>query len=159
LGGEWAPYPFTTSEIRAGCPYGRTIEYRVEAAGSPPVVERWTFAPVDRNTVRITTEHYDAQGSSTGAPTTETATWSELHEHARFPRDATTISNEPCSTPAGEVDCMHYMVTKGDEVKSLWFARRLPGPPVRLEVVKGGQPQLTMTMQANRMKAATTRMP
>ncbi len=36
------------------------------------------------------------------------------------------------------------------DVKTYWFARSLPGPPVKLEVVKDGKTVLTYTMQANR---------
>ncbi len=98
-----APYPFSVYDIRAGCPLGRVIEYRVEEAGSPPRVERWAFAPVDADTVKITTSTFDAEGKPTAAPTTESAKWAELHEHARFPNAATTISNESLTLPAGTV--------------------------------------------------------
>ena len=35
-------------------------------------------------------------------------------------------------------------------MRTYWFARTLPGPPVKVEVVKDGRTVLTMTMQANR---------
>ncbi|MGO8995423.1 MAG: hypothetical protein ACLQVI_19095 [Polyangiaceae bacterium] len=145
-----APYPFSVSEIRAGCPFGRVIEYRIEKAGSPPRVESWAFTPVDNDTVSIATTAFDLAGNPIGSPTHQTAKWTELHEHAHFPSAATTISNESLSTSAGTFDVMRYVVTQGDEVRTYWFARTLPGPPVKVEVVKGGQTVSTMLMQANR---------
>ena len=145
-----SPYPYSVYDIRAGCPLGRVIEYRIEKAGAPARVERWAFTPLDNDTVKITTTAFDAEGKSVGAPTTESAKWTELHEHARFPQSATQISNESLALPAGTFDVMKYVVTKGPEVKTYWFARSLPGPPVKVEVVKDGKTVMTMTMQANR---------
>ena len=151
-----APYPFSVYEIRAGCPLGRVIEYRVEKAGAPPTLERWAFTPLDGATVSITTSRFDAEGKPVGSPTTEQAKWTELHEHARFPRAETQIYNESLTVPAGTFDVMRYVVTKGasgdkpPEVKTYWFARTLAGPPVKVEMIKDGKTFLTMTMEANR---------
>jgi hypothetical protein len=146
-----APYPFTVAEIRIGCPTGRTLEYRVEPAGQPAHVERWTFTPVDDDTVKVTTAKFDPVGNPAGDPTSDTAKWAELHEHAHFMHAQTKIYNESITVPAGTFEVLKYVVTNGDEVKTLWFARSLPGPPVKMEVVKGGQTVLTWTMQANKM--------
>jgi hypothetical protein len=145
-----APYPFSVYDIRAGCPLGRVIEYRIETAGEPTRLERWAFTPIDLDTVSVTTTTFDPEGKPVGAPTTESAKWAELHEHARFPRAQTTISNETLTLPAGTFDVMRYVVTKGDVVKTYWFARSLPGPPVKVEVVKGGKTVMLLAMQANR---------
>ena len=152
---EAAPYPFTVLQIRAGCAPGRTIEYRVEKEGEPPRRERWSFAEADPETARITTTTFDTEGKQVGPPVVETARWTELHEHAHFPFAATTINAEPITLPAGTFETMRYVVTKGDLVKTYWFARSLPGPPVRLEVSKGGKPVMLMTMEANLSKPAS----
>ncbi len=145
-----APYPYAVSEIRAGCPLGRVIEYRIEKAGAPATTERWAFTPLDPETVSVTTTTFDGDGKPTGAPTTESAKWTELHEHARFPRPQTQIYNESLTLPAGTFDVMRYVVTKDETVRTYWFARTLPGPPVKVEVVKGGKVVFAMTMEANR---------
>jgi hypothetical protein len=150
-----APYPYTVAEIRAGCPAGRVLEYRVEIAGAPPTVERWTFTPTVNDSVDIMTTTFDADGKQTGEPTTENDKWTALHEHARFPRDATTISSESITLPIGTLDVQRYDVKQkgadgAETVKTVWFARSLPGPPVKIEVTKAGKPAMTMTMQANR---------
>ena len=152
--GVAAPYPYSVYQIRAGCPMGRTIEYHFEKEGEAPRMERWTFQPLEGGeSVKVTTEHFDAVGNPSGPATTESAKWTELQSHARFPKSATTISNEDVTTPAGTFDSMRYVVTKGpDEVDTFWFARSLPGPPVKMEISKGGKTVMTMTMQANRTR-------
>jgi hypothetical protein len=152
---EAAPYPFTVLQIRAGCAPGRTIEYRVEKFGEPARTERWSFAEMDPETAKITTTTFDTDGKQVGPPVVETTKWTELHEHARFPFAATTIDAEPITLPAGTFETMRYVVTVGDVVKTFWFARSLPGPPVRLEVSQGGKPVMLMTMEANLSKPAS----
>jgi hypothetical protein len=146
-----APYPFTATEIRAGCPLGRVIDYRVEKVGESARSERWAFAPIGEDSVTITTTPLDARGDPAGVPETQTSKWTELHEHARFPRLATTVSEETLTVPAGTFAALRYVVTKQDDVKTVWFAKTLAGPPVKVEAAHGGQPVMTMTMQANRM--------
>ena len=148
---EAAPYPFTASEIRAGCPLGRVIDYRIEKVGAPARSERWAFAPVGEDSVTITTTPLDAQGNATGVPETQTSKWTELHEHAHFPRPATKVWEESLTVPAGTFAVLRYVVTKEDDVKTVWFAKNLPGPPVKVEATHSGQTVMTMTMQANRM--------
>jgi hypothetical protein len=148
---EIAPYPFTVTDIRLGCPMGRTIDYLIEEAGKSPHVEHWAFTPLDDETVKITTTSYDAVGNPIGDPAVESSKWTELHEHARFPHAATKISNETITVPAGTFDAMHYEVTAGNMVKNFWFARTLPGPPVKLEVTAGGKTAMSWVMQANKM--------
>ena len=138
------------AELRAGCPFGRAVEYRVEKPGGLAVTERWSFQPVDNDTVKVTTEHFDAEGKSSGPPDVESAKWTELHEHAHFRAAATKIDDEVLELPIGKTDCMHYVVTEGPLVRSFWFARHMPGPPVKAVVEKNGATVLTMTMQANR---------
>ena len=146
-----APYPFTASEIRAGCPLGRVIDYRMESVGASATSERWAFAPIGEDSVTITTTPLDARGNPTGVPETQTSKWTELHEHAHFPRAATKVSEESLTVPAGTFAVLRYVVTKEDDVKTVWFAKNLPGPPVKVEATHSGKTVITMTMQANRM--------
>jgi hypothetical protein len=150
-GGEFAPYPYTVFQIRAGCQH-RVIEYRTEKPKGVILDQSWAFTNADSDSVNITTTNFDASGKAVGTPTTETDKWSDLHEHARFPRATTVIDADTITTPAGTFDCMRYVVTKGDEVKTYWFARNVAGPPVKLLVTKGGEQVMTMTVQANRTR-------
>ncbi len=146
-----APYPYTADQIRAAC-HGRVVEYRMEAAGAPTTTQHWEFADVDAHTARITTTTFDADGKPVGPPEIETSTWAELHEHARFPRDATTITSETITVPAGTFESARYVVTSGDVVKTLWFAHDLAGPPLKLVVTKGGHEVMSMTMLTTRTR-------
>jgi hypothetical protein len=146
-----APYPYTADQIRAAC-HGRVVEYRMEAAGAPTTTQHWEFADVDAQTARITTTTFDADGKSASAPEVETSTWAELHEHARFPHDATTITSETITIPAGTFASARYVVTSGGVVKTLWFAHDLAGPPLKLVVTKGGHEVMSMTMLTTRTR-------
>lgn len=122
----------------------------MELAGKPTVTERWEFSDVDPARTRVTTTTLDEGGRPTGAPEAQTATWAELREHARFPAAATTVTDEPMTVPAGTFDCWRYVVTTPEGTRTLWFAKTLPGPPVKMVVVKGGATTLTMTMTSTR---------
>jgi hypothetical protein len=147
---EVAPYPFTVYQLKAGCASGRTIRYRFDSPTTGVKLERWTFLDIDPKTTEVTTTTYDEEGRQVGQPEVKRAQWAELHEHARFPYATTVITNEPITLPAGTFDAMRYVVTDGDQVKTLWFARKLPGPPVKMEITKGGRTVLVMTMEASR---------
>jgi hypothetical protein len=146
---EVAPYPYTVDQIRTSC-HGRVIEFQLEALGKPPTRERWEFADIDPDTARITTTTLGSDGTPAGAPEVETAKWAELHEHARFPKETTTINEESLATPFGALACQRYVVTTNDGTKTLWFAKTLAGPPVKMTVAKSGQTVMTMTMLSTR---------
>jgi hypothetical protein len=61
-------------------------------------------------------------------PETQTAKWAELHEYAHFPRAATKVTEESLTIPAGAFAVLKYVVTKDDDVKTVWFARSLLAP-------------------------------
>jgi hypothetical protein len=145
-----APYPYTVEEIRAGCNFGRAIEYDVRDANGQIQMERWVFRPIDPLTVEITTQSFDEKGGPVGTPAVETDKYAELHEHARFPQNATVIDEATVRLAAGTYDCMHYVVTQGDTVKEFWFAKTLPGPPVKMTITKGGVLTYSMAMRGNR---------
>ena len=143
-----APYPYTVDEIRSGC-HERIVVSRMKA-GQPATRERWTFGDVDADTARITTTPLDAEGKETGTPATETVKWADLHEHARFPLAKTTLTEESVTIPAGTFVAARYFVRDGETTKTYWFARELPGPPVKLVVMKGAELVMVMTMTATR---------
>jgi len=144
-----APYPYTVDQIRAGC-HGRVLEYEMAVAGGPPKRQRWEFSDVDRETVTVTTTHLDADGKAVGAPESKSAKWTELHEHARFPRARATLSEETLTLPFGTLECVRYVVRGTEGTKTYWFAKTLPGPPVKMIVEKDGKTVMTMTMVQNR---------
>jgi hypothetical protein len=139
------PTPFTAAEIRDASPVGLTLRLRHEAAGAEPVERVIRFETVDpagadRMTWRVAPDGSLVDGTSSRS------TWLGFQGHASFP--AAIASREPAvlETPMGTLDCLRYTVTDGDSVVEFWFARDLPGMPVRTVETTGGVWQETMAM-------------
>ena len=144
-----APTPFLAEEIRMGSPVGRTIRLLVEVEGSEPFVRVQRY--VWTNERSATTERWreTVEGAPIGRLEDRDTSWRELQAHASFPADKTTIEPDTIETPLGLVDCLRYTVREGETVKRLWFARHLPGTPVKVVVKEGGRVVSTVTMTAN----------
>src|SRR5438093_11793793 len=95
------PTPFTAEEIRAACGVGRTLRFRVEAAGEEPVVRvtRYVENDPDGGVQESWLETPVARPLS--SPERERSTWLELQEHASFPSDVTERTEETIDIPAG----------------------------------------------------------
>lgn len=123
---------------------GRTIELRIEAEGKPTTTQTITFVrvgPEDADLVERVVENDQPPHEER-----TTVAWRELRMHAAFPRAATRIEDETVTVPAGTFACTRYVVTNGDAVKTLWFAKTQPGPPVHMTVVKAGRTVMDVTM-------------
>jgi hypothetical protein len=114
-----APTPFTADEIRRGCPTGRTITARTEAAGRPDQVDI---------TVYVETDDDGAVLESNG--TRHRVTWIELQNHASFPAEVTTIHDDVVEGPLGRMECLGYRVVADATTSTFWFAKDRPGMPV-----------------------------
>ena len=135
----FAPTPFTAEEIRDGCPQGRTITLQVERAGASTLAQVTRFVRCDDEGATVERGQLSSSGEPIGAPETERSTWRELQTHASFPADRTEIRPERIDTPLGELDCLRYTVSDGPTVRTFWFARSLPGMPVRSETLEAGR--------------------
>ncbi len=142
------PTPFTAAEIRDASRPGRTVRRVVEAAGEPTVtrVQRWL--------------HVDEEGGSGLAIVQDAdhetidrqpfrSRWLDLQRHASMPMATTTIDEVVLDSPMGPLDCLRYTRLDGDAVDVFWFARSMPGMPVRTERVEGGRVTERVTMVAN----------
>jgi hypothetical protein len=114
-----APTPFTAEEIRQGCPAGRTMTARTEAAGEPDRVDLTIF---------VETDDEGAVLESNGQR--HRVTWRELQSHASFPAEVTTIAEDVIVIPLGRMECLSYRVVSDDTVSTFWFAKDRPGMPV-----------------------------
>lgn len=141
-----APTPYTADQIRAASPAGRRIEFRVEAAGKPMTVSVMSFVKSDDAGAEVESVTLDETGHEIGTRSTGRATWEELRAHASFPQSSTTIGDETITVPAGAFDCRVYTVTRGDRTMTFWFAKSLPGPPVRMTVAVAGKVVETRTL-------------
>jgi len=138
-GPEMAPTPYEAADIRKATKVGRRYEWTLEAPGEPKKRRVVLFTKVDDTHGEISAEDLDETGHSLGAPQKNQATWEEFRDHASFPKAAVTIKDETVTVPAGTYECKLYVVTKGDEVLRFWFAKTLPGPPVKVEIQKAGK--------------------
>ena len=139
LGPGLLPTPFTADEIRAASGSGKTIRLLVEEPGGTfervnrfsdcddegATLERWRVAP---------------DGGVDGEVASGRVTWLELQQHAAFPVDRTTVTEETIDLPIGRVECLRYVTRDGDAAdgadaasETFWFARAFPGMPVRYQ--------------------------
>jgi hypothetical protein len=114
-----APTPFTADEIQKGCPAGRTVTARTEAAGEPDRVDITVFVENDEEGALL-----ESNGQR------HRVTWRELQNHASFPADVTTIHDDVVEGPLGRMDCLAYRVVAKDTVSTFWFDKTRPGMPV-----------------------------
>jgi hypothetical protein len=146
---DHAPTPFTASEIRDGCPQGRTIGLLIEAAGAAPHRRTNRFVECDEKGAVVERTRFDMGGRPLGQLERARSTWLEMQGHASTPAHLTTIDPSVLESPMGPLDCLRYSVVDGEEVETLWFARSLPGMPVRTETRRAGELVLTVTMTSN----------
>jgi hypothetical protein len=149
LGPDRAPTPFTADEIRAGCPKGRTIRMLVEADGVEPCIRTNRYLECDGDGATIERTSSSPAGDLMGPPEVGRSTWLELQEHASFPADRTMIATETIETPMGSLECLRYQITEGSSVETFWFARGLPGMPVRYGAHADGRQTSVTTMISN----------
>lgn len=152
--GEHAPTPFTVEQIRDATHVGRTYRFRMEENGAPAREHLIEFTAVDAEGCTIRVTDRDASGQATGAPEESRSTWVEIGRHALFPREATTITHETVEVPAGRFDAILYTVSASPAgrrmVQKYWFARELPGAPVRVVHEVDGAPVMSMTLLEHR---------
>jgi hypothetical protein len=133
-----APTPFTADEIRDGCPSGRTLRLRMEAVGDEPFLRVSRFLDPDDDGTTLERSRQSLDGEPMGEPESGRFSWRELQANASFPAELTTIESMTIETELGPLDCLRYTVRDDDGENSFWFAKELPGPPVRYEIVAGG---------------------
>ncbi|MHC5011571.1 MAG: hypothetical protein ACYTG6_11580 [Planctomycetota bacterium] len=147
---DHAPTPFSAEQIREGCPPGRRSTFLMEPTGVPKFHLTFHFAAGDEEGTDLETIRKTFQGESMGPPRKVRSTWKELQGHASFPAEHTVITEERIEVPAGAYDCWRYVVTHPDnpqtDVRTYWFAKSLPGPPIRLIREVDGETVMTMTL-------------
>ena len=150
-----APTPFTAAEIRAANPVGLTIRLRVEVAGEGAWTRVTRTVEADEDGASRVSQRIEDDGAVSEAQASR-ATWLELQAHASFPAVDTAIDEVTLDTPMGSLDCLRYTVTDGDAVDTFWFARSIPGMPVRTERAEGGRVVQTVAMLSKAVEAVET---
>ena len=142
------PTPFTAEEIRAGSPLGRTVRPRVEEKGEPATTCVQQYVAVDEDSGTRLVFTLAADGTRTDVRRSR-STWLELQGHASMPMATTTIDEVTIETPMGPLGCLRYTAVDGDGVETFWFARAIPGMPVRTERRVRGEVVERVTMLAS----------
>jgi hypothetical protein len=142
------PTPFTADEIRAASRVGRTVRQLVEVDGRPPEtrVQHWIDADAD-GAVRLIYELAD-DGSPRDVRRSG-STWLDLQRHASMPIATTTIDEVTLDSPMGPLDCLRYVANDGKAIETYWFARAMPGMPVRTERSENDRVVERVTMLSN----------
>jgi hypothetical protein len=141
-----APTPYTAAEIRAHSGEGRINKWRmVSSKGEFISVQR--FLGADARGAKIQSFLTRADGVQSGSGEDMSGTWEEFQSHASYPAEQTVITSDRVNVPAGEFDCWLYRVREEpDTVLRFWFAKDLPGPPVRVEIERSGAVDLDMQL-------------
>lgn len=139
-----APLPFTASQIREAMPTGTRIRFSLAVNGGPPVFQEWLVTDNTELDVEIEFRALDGAGVVIDGPARDRDAWEALKMHAAFPAANTARMEARLETPMGPYDCWLYQVERSGpdgqpQTERFWFARTLPGPPVRWETSRGGE--------------------
>jgi hypothetical protein len=133
------PTPFSATDIRAGCPLGRTIRLRSEAPGGELTFRQIRFVEVDADGAVQEFQSTDAGGRPIGEPTRHHSSWLDLQQHASQPASDTVVDEVDLELAFGTEACWRYTVTARDECATFWFAKARAGMPVQVERHVGGE--------------------
>ncbi len=153
--------PYSAAQIASACPVGRRLKLSVEMEGEKQfqVLE---FKATTETGATIVATMIDEAGKPTGDREESEVSWDELRSHAEFPQARTKRTEGEITTPAGKFNCWIYTVASepddpemGDTV--FWFAKELPGPPVKIEAKKKGNQgtAYSMTLVENTVGTAS----
>jgi len=140
------PTPFSAAEIRDACGPGRTLRFRLERAGADPLIRVTRFTGGDAEWAEADSWVESVDGLVLGEPEASRSTWLQLQEHASFPAAETVRTEEELTTPAGTFACLRYDRTDPDGTWRFWFARDLPGQPIRFENELSGKVVFSSTL-------------
>lgn len=150
LGPGMVPTPFSATEIREGCPAGRTVVVRVE--DDDGVRHRLSrFARVTHEGATYERADCDAAGVVAGEVAALPLTWLDLQAHASFPEAVTVRDAVDLEFDLGSEECWRYTVSGEDDVTTFWFSRSRAGMPVKVTSQRGAQLLSTTVMVSDRV--------
>jgi hypothetical protein len=121
----------------------------VEPRDGDPYINASRFVEADEDGTVIEAGRLAANGQPLEPAAAARTTWRQLQAHASFPADLTAIATEVIETPLGVLECLRYTVTDGQTVQTFWFAKAVPGMPIRFMTQESGQITVQVTMVAN----------
>lgn len=133
------PTPYTSEEIRCNSEQGLRLDYWVDVPGKGREVQMTGFIAVDAEGADFEHNTIDMTGHLVGTSERKHATWAELRDHAAFPTATTKTREESTTVPAGMFRCTVYeRVDPDGGSETFWFAKTMPGPPVRMQTRRAG---------------------
>lgn len=129
--------PFSAAEIRDASAPGRAYVQRLTPLDGPPSTVTIRFIEADARgaTLEISAA---PDGGPAGPAQRAQLSWADFESHGVQPPDAIR-SEAPCAVPAGDFDCVIFVVESEAGRQRSSFARQLPGMPVRIEREIDGQ--------------------
>ena len=121
---------------------GRRYTFRSTAAGGAPELQVVEYTKVTPTGFAFVAKRLTTDGQLIGESRSSEGTWDALVGHATYPASDTVITEATIDTAIGKMNCILYTVTtetdNGHQVTRAYFARELPGAPVRHEVHVNG---------------------
>lgn len=141
--------PFSAAEIRAGCPVGRVSIFRMDSNGQR-ALQVFHFLTNDEKGADFEVAMLSPDGKQQIQQSKSRSTWVQFQSHASFAKDITTRSEARITTPAGTFDCWRYLVVERKPGKTsekrLYFAKRIPGPPIKMTTHVNGKMAFEMAL-------------
>src|SRR5688572_13654076 len=100
--GDFAPRPFTETELATAFPAGSEMRFRFAVEGAPVFIERWVFVVSTSSIAVIESEKTTEDGAPIGHKERQQNTWAELAAHASFPAKDTTIEDVELDAAMGK---------------------------------------------------------
>ncbi|OGL41050.1 MAG: hypothetical protein A2161_17980 [Candidatus Schekmanbacteria bacterium RBG_13_48_7] len=150
---DHAPTPYSSEEIREGCPPGRTMLFRCTVPEKPDYFKVMAFENCDIERACFQEYSLDSGGNLIGEKQNSQLNWTDLQQHASFSKTETMLSMVAIETELGYFQCWHYTVQteSGGKKKEThyYFSKTNPGPPVLLIEKVENKTILKMTMIVN----------
>lgn len=143
---EMAPAPYTAAQIKDATKVGRKYTFKVEVPDEPAQLQVMEFTAVTAEGATLKQTTLNEDKTPAGEAIEDQVTWADLESHGHFPKDATRLTEEELTVPAGTFPCKVYRVTEAEIVNTYWFAKTLPGAPIKVEAREGDKVVFTMTL-------------
>ena len=108
--------------------------------------QTFAFRDGDKQGCTFTISKFKEDGTPDGKPRSSQVTWKQLQAHASYPVKGTRITPETIQLKAGKFECWVYTREAAGQVSRFYFAKKLPGPPVKLVVDREGKTVYSMVM-------------
>jgi len=140
------PTPYTADQIREAFPAG--LVYLLEVTSPNGVlVTRTRVVENGPETAVLEAQLLDDDGEPDGEPGRQTAKWTALRDHARFPAEVASRERATRETALGELEGWVYRAEAPDgSISEFFFADAYPGPPVEYTRSKDGEVMLEAKM-------------